>query len=425
MDDQRRPFDLVVYGGTGYVGRQTARYLAARQDAPTWAIAGRRRTALQSLPHRPAQVPVLAAALTDPVALRDMTARSRVVLNVAGPYRPHADALVAACVDTGTHYADLSGEIALTRRLQERYHQRALAAGVAVVPSCGYESVPFDLLVAAMHERFRRIDGSRIESAHIEVSFVYDHHPLRVGIGLSGGTIATTVAFASPQAAGRLVDPFALTAAAGDRERNAIDLTARRDPATGDWLAPLAPAPFVNPAVLHRTSELLGDDGYAHGFCYREAFNTTRSLSRIPGAPRLMARTFAAVIGSIVASSEGRDSRADRLRLSALRRVGPRPGRGPREATLDMLGYRLDAAALSTSGLRASARLDAHGNAGYRSTPNILAEAGIALAGGVGAAGVVTPASALGAGFLNRLDRAGIGYSIDVTADGNADCASG
>jgi short subunit dehydrogenase-like uncharacterized protein len=416
MDALDKPVDLVVYGATGYAGRQIIRYLAARPSTPTWAIAGRRRAALEALPRRPPNVPVITAALTDPDSLRRMTSRSRVVLNLAGPYQPHAEALVAACIDTGTHYADLSGEIALSRRLQDRHDERAQAAGVAVVPSCGYESVPFDLLVAALHEWFRRDDGSRIQSVGVQANFTYRRHPLRVGLGLSGGTVATTVGFAAEQGLGQLTNPFALVAKPGDPDLNVIDLTARRDSVTGDWLSPLAPAPFVNPAVVHRTSELLGEDGYAPLFAYREAFNTTRSLTGLPGAPRLVARAFAAMVGSIVACSEGRDSRIDRLRLTALQRIGPRPGQGPREATLDMIGYRLEAQAVSDSGLRATAHLDAHGNAGYRSTPNILAEAGIALASGPKATGVVTPAAALGAEFLDRLGPAGISHSVEAAS---------
>jgi short subunit dehydrogenase-like uncharacterized protein len=414
MHELDKPVDLIVYGASGYAGRQIVRYLLAREDAPSWAIAVRRRERLEMLPQRPPTLAVITASFTDPVALRHMTSRASVVLNLAGPYQAHAEALVAACIETGTHYADLSGEIALTRRLQDRHHERAHAAGVAVVPSCGYESVPFDLLVAALHRWFASEDGSRIESVEIQANFTYRRHPLRVGLGLSGGTVATTIEFAVEQGPGQLIDPFALVEKPGDGKLNAIDLTARRDPATGDWLSPLAPAPFVNPAVVHRTNELLGDNGYAPRFAYREAFNTTRSLTGIPGAARLSARVFAAMVGSIVACSEGRGSVIDRLRLTTLERIGPRPGQGPREAALDMIGYRIEAKALSDSGLHANACLDAHGNAGYRSTPNILAEAGIALAGGPNRTGVVTPATALGPEFLDRLRPAGISYSIEA-----------
>lgn len=404
--------DVVVYGANGYTARQLLRYLADHPARPTWAVAGRRWAALDNLSERPAHIPVIVASLDDAAALRAMTERTRVVLNLAGPYRPHAEALVAACIDTGTHYADLSGEIGLTGELQGRHHEEATAKGVTVVPSCGYEAVPFDLLVNALHQRLRA-EGSRLQSVHIQTAFTYRRHPLRVGLGMSGGTIATTVAFARAKG---LTDPFALVASRGDGSANAIDLRARRDPVTGDWLLPLAPAPFVNPAVIHRTNELLGGDGYASGFVYQEAFNATRTLDGMPGAARLMAHGFSAMMRSIVALSEGRGGRGDRFRLAAMQRMGPTAGRGPNEATLDMLGYRLHALAVSEAGHSLTARLDADGNAGYRSTPNILAEAGLALAAGSGRAGVVTPTIALGSEFLDRLRRAGITYSISAAS---------
>lgn len=276
------------------------------------------------------------------------------------------------------------------------------------------EAVPFDLLVSALHERFRRDDGTRLQSVDLQAAFRFTRHPLRVGLGMSGGTIATTVGFADDQ---RLTDPFVLVAERGDELANAIDLYARRDTDTGDWLLPLAPAPFVNPAVIHRTNELLGDNGYAPRFAYQEAFNATRTLGGIPGAPRAMAVGFSAMVRSIVALSESRGGRGDRVRLAALQRLGPPPGRGPREAALDMIGYRLDARAISETGRILTARLDAHGNAGYRSTPKILAEVGLAIAAGRGRiGGIVTPAAALGAEFLDRLAPAGVTYSISSDA---------
>lgn len=60
--------------------------------------------------------------------------------------------------------------------------------------------------------------------------------------------------------------------------------------------------------------------------------------------------------------------------------------------------------------------LDADGNAGYRSTPRIVAAAGLALARGSAPAGFLTPATALGSGFLEELEQAGVvrGLTVDV-----------
>jgi short subunit dehydrogenase-like uncharacterized protein len=404
-------FNVIVYGATGFTARQLVRYLVLR-GVSGWAVAGRRRAAIEQLAEKPSAVPVLAATLDDPAALRELTQQATVVLNLAGPYEPHAEALIAACIETGTHYADLSGEIPFTRTLIDRYHDAACRAAVTIVPQCGYESLPFDLLTAALHQTFRSRDGSALRAIEITAHFTLSIHPLRAGLGMSGGTVASIAAFARPLGPGRLIDPFALTPQPPEHVgENAITLIVRRDPSTGHWIAPTVPAPFVNPAVIHRTNAL-ADDPYAPDFTYREAFDATASLTRAPFAARASARGLTRLVQSVVALSEERGRRADRLRLRALTTLGPRPGAGPTPRQLDGTGYHLKAHAVSDSGATATASIDAQGNAGYRSTPNLLAEAGLALASGdAKRAGIVTPALALGPELLEHLTPAGINYT--------------
>ena len=53
--------------------------------------------------------PLITANSDDPASLAAMCARTRVVLSTVGPYQLYGDALVEACVATGTDYADLCG----------------------------------------------------------------------------------------------------------------------------------------------------------------------------------------------------------------------------------------------------------------------------------------------------------------------------
>jgi short subunit dehydrogenase-like uncharacterized protein len=131
-------------------------------------------------------------------------------------------------------------------------------------------------------------------------------------------------------------------------------------------------------------------------------------MALAPGAPRMVARSFARLVSSVVALSEGRGRRADRLRMDLIRRLGPRPGDGPREDRLDAIGYRLEARARSDSGRTLAAVLSASGSPGYRSSPNILVEAGLALATRDVPRGVATPAVAFGPSFIGQLQEAGI-----------------
>jgi short subunit dehydrogenase-like uncharacterized protein len=95
----------------------------------------------------------------------------------------------------------------------------------------------------------------------------------------------------------------------------------------------------------------------------------------------------------------------------------PGPARAPPPAPLDRLDYHLRFEARSTGGRRARATIHGRGNPGYRSSPNIIAQAALGLARNELPAldgGVLTPASGLGAGFLGRFPAAG--PTVSVTA---------
>ena len=53
---------------------------------------------------------LLVAESHDQAALAEMAARTTVVATTVGPYRKYGKALVEACANAGTHYADLTGE---------------------------------------------------------------------------------------------------------------------------------------------------------------------------------------------------------------------------------------------------------------------------------------------------------------------------
>ncbi|WEL22242.1 saccharopine dehydrogenase NADP-binding domain-containing protein [Halorhabdus sp. BNX81] len=101
-----------------------------------------------------------------------------VVLNCAGPFVETAKPMVEACLATGTHYLDITGEIPVFEALAER-DRDAEDAGVCLLPGVGFDVVPTDCLAAHLHDR---LPGA----TH-----------LRLGIdapgSVSGGTLATAI----------------------------------------------------------------------------------------------------------------------------------------------------------------------------------------------------------------------------------------
>ncbi len=144
-----RPYDIVLFGATGFVGELTAEYLAAHApDGLRWAIAGRSEQKLRRLRERLPGAPdvgVLRADVSDPASLRELAEQARVVATTVGPYVRYGDALVGACAESGADYLDLTGEPEFVDLTYVRHDARARETGARLVHACGFDSVPHDL----------------------------------------------------------------------------------------------------------------------------------------------------------------------------------------------------------------------------------------------------------------------------------------
>jgi len=148
--------DLLVYGSYGYTGQLVAREAVDR--GLDVVVAGRDRAAVTAQAGRlgcDQQV----AGLDEPRVLDLALTDVPVVLNCAGPFADTADTMVGACLRTGTHYLDVTGEIEVFETLAER-DQQAREADVTVLPGVGFDVVPTDCLAA--HLAGRVADPTRL-----------------------------------------------------------------------------------------------------------------------------------------------------------------------------------------------------------------------------------------------------------------------
>ena len=148
--NERRELDVVVFGATGFVGRLVAAYLAGAAPAQARiGLGGRSAERLEAvrdeLGAAAAGWPLLVADLGDLASLSALAGATRVLVTTAGPYAPRGLALVGACVEAGTDYLDLAGEVLFMRESTDRFHDAASASGVRIVHACGVDSIPSDL----------------------------------------------------------------------------------------------------------------------------------------------------------------------------------------------------------------------------------------------------------------------------------------
>ncbi len=398
-----REVDVVVFGATGFVGRLVAGYLAGHAPGGVRVgLAGRSQRRLADvragLGAAASAWPLLVADSADPVSLAALARAARVVVTTAGPYRGHGLALVQACAEAGTDYADLTGEVLFIRDSIDRCHDAAARSGARIVHCCGFDSVPSDLGVLLLHQAVRADDAGDLQDTTLAVT------ALRGGI--SGGTLASMMGQqeevrASAQCRRVVADPYALSP---DRAAEP-DLGDERDPGwvryddgLRMWTGPFAMA-GINTRVVRRSNAL---QGWAYGrrFRYREVAGFGAS----PAAPLLAG----AVSSAMLAAEAGLAFGPSRAMLS---RLLPAPGQGPGERTRRAGYFRIQIHTRTSAGARYLGAIEARGDPGYAATSVMLGETALCLALDrdqlPGHAGVLTPATAMGAALAARLRSAG------------------
>lgn len=398
----QRRYDVVLYGATGFVGRQTVAYFARHAQGLRWALAGRhagKLAAVQREVGAGAQDAGLVVADAQDAAALDALARdAHVVLSTAGPFALYGSALVQACVKHGTHYVDITGETPWVRGLIDQHHTQAAQEGTRIIPCCGFDSVPSDLgawlLVQALRERHGQ------ECVEAKASF-------SIRGGFNGGTLASALNMMDTGQARALADPFLLNPPDTRPRSTAADadpIAPHRDADFGAWLGPFFMGP-VNTRVVRRSAALLG---YGPGFHYQEYL-----------------RFGAGPVAALAAAgfSFGMGSTQMAMQFGAVRKlaraVAPGPGEGPSEARMDGGSFRCELVGHGAGGARVRARVAGRGDPGNRATTVFVCEAALALAqdaqalpGGAAYGGVLTPASALGDVLVQRLRAAGMTIEI-------------
>ncbi len=141
--------NFMIYGATGYTGKLVARTAKALGMRPI--VAGRNEARLKSVAGQHG-FEFRAFDLGDTAALTEVLSEVDAVLHIAGPFSQTSKAMLDACMRTGTHYLDITGEIDVFEACAAR-DEEARKAGIMVMPGVGFDVVPSDCLAAHMKAR--------------------------------------------------------------------------------------------------------------------------------------------------------------------------------------------------------------------------------------------------------------------------------
>ncbi len=129
-----------IYGAYGYTGEQIAEHAVRRGHRPT--LAGRNESALKMVAQR-LNLPYRVLDVGDAEGMRQLAESHQLVFNAAGPFSQTAVRVLEGCLLGKAHYLDISGEPLVYEQLYAQ-HERALKAGIAILPGVGFDVVPTD-----------------------------------------------------------------------------------------------------------------------------------------------------------------------------------------------------------------------------------------------------------------------------------------
>ena len=286
-----------------------------------------------------------------------------------------------ACIAAGAHYCDLTGEILFAHDSVTR-HAAAEEAGVRIVHSVGFDSIPSDLGTFLLHEHAGPLGPTTLAVTALKG-------------GPSGGTLASMKGqvdeATAEKAARRIVfDPYAL-GGDGPPERDLRKVSRHKQLG---WIGPFVMATY-NTRIVRRSHSLLD---YGPEFRYRE-------VSRYPNPALALGMT--ATLGALAGGLAFPPTR------KVLDKLLPDPGQGPSEHARESGHFKMQ-----IHGGGHVATVAAKGDPGYAATAVMMGESALSLALDGETlprrAGVLTPATALGLPLIERLRAAGMTFDVNV-----------
>lgn len=140
---------LLIYGAYGYTGELITQNAVKKGWKPL--LAGRNEEKLKALANRFG----LEYAVFDVTEKEKVIAAlkgKKVLLHCAGPFAHTFKQMISACLQTGTHYLDITGEIGVFEGAAAK-NEAAKKADIMLMPGTGFDVVPSDCLAAYLKQQ--------------------------------------------------------------------------------------------------------------------------------------------------------------------------------------------------------------------------------------------------------------------------------
>jgi short subunit dehydrogenase-like uncharacterized protein len=167
---------ILIYGSYGYSGNLIVQECATKKIP--MILSGRDGSKLEKQA-RAFNAPFETLDMSETEKLKTLLAKCSLVIHCAGPFRTTAKPMAKACLETKTHYTDITGEIGVFESLF-KLNQQAIEAGIMIMPGTGFDVVPTDCMAATLKQKLP-------SATHLQLAFA------SMGGGPSRGTAKTAV----------------------------------------------------------------------------------------------------------------------------------------------------------------------------------------------------------------------------------------
>lgn len=173
MPDQKQ--QLMIYGANGYTGKLIAKRAIDKGYRPI--LAGRNQMAIEELA-KDLDLASRVFSLNFESEVAEQLTDIHLVIHCAGPFSATAEPMMQACIQSKTHYTDITGEISVFE-LAQSLDQQAKGAGIVLCPGVGFDVIPTDCLASLLKEKMP-------DATHLALGF-------DSGSSMSPGTAKTSI----------------------------------------------------------------------------------------------------------------------------------------------------------------------------------------------------------------------------------------
>ena len=408
-------YDMVIMGATGFTGKLIFEYLikhyGAKNKKFTWAIAGRNQKKLEKLKKsfndidsHSKDIPIIIVDSHNSKLLDNMTSICRLVISTVGPYLKFGQQLIKSCVENGTHYCDLTGEVPFIRESIDLFDLKAKKNNCRIIHSCGFDSIPSDIGVLMLQMDSLRRFTKPCDEVKLYVRSMRG--------GFSRGTFDSLINISefmdsNPEHQNRLKNPYALNPD-DSIKNNTLQSnlnTVKWDKNIQRWICPFIMA-GINTRIVRRTNAIT-EHSYGYNFRYSESYSFRKGV-----------KGFFKAIYMLIGLGSLRIIIKVRPLLWILKQFFlPKSGQGPSKIKRDNGYFKLKIIGLMNNIEKNSITVIGNTDPGYSATAKMLTESALSVLLDEERIpkvyGVLTPASGIGLNLVERLKGKGIDFIID------------